>query len=671
MKRVSLDPTGTTVRAMVEACCPGASTQPDTVAEACALAARLVAALAPPARAGLLTAALTLESATVRPRFGWYRFSELDAASALDAVHWLRASRPRAWRLVGLLRDIAVVSWYEQDEVRREAGYDPAPFAEERARVRDRTWHSEIEAHRRLLLTPLADLGGAEQPRPEPSPPHQAHREEPHDLDCDVVVIGSGAGGAVAAAELAEAGLSVVVLEEGGYHPTESFTSSTAEALLRLYRDSGAAATVGRSPIAYAEGRCIGGSTTVNGAMAFRAPDRVLDGWARELSQSDMPDELDRYYTRVERLLSVTTQDPGSIGRDQELLRHGASALGWRVVENTRAQVHCAGCNLCTWGCPTGAKQSTLVSYLPRATAFGAEVWSDCRVDRVVFDGGRATGVLGRTTVPEGATEPRPPRPFRVRARHVVVAGGAIQTPALLQRSGLRSPALGRHLALHPGLAVAALFDDPVVGWKGTHQAYQVREFENQGIVMAAVNLPPALVARAMPLDGPDLAEMMAAYDHVVTAGVLVEDTSRGRVRAIGRGGTLATYRLGTRDVDTIVRATLLLTRALLAAGATKAHVPLGPGHIVRGESDVEALTRSAWRAGDLMANTVHLMGTARLGTDPRSPVCDPWGSVHERVGLSVADASLFPTPIGVNPMLTVQALATRVAARVAEGLLQ
>lgn len=668
MRTANLDPTPAAVRAMILACCPDAAARPATVEASCRLADRLMGRLPRPARAGLAAAAAALESASVRPRFGWHRFSALDPASALACVQWLRASRPRTWRVAGLLRDIAVVAWYEQPDVRLEVGYDPDGFVAERARERDQRWHTEIAAHRRLLLTPVGGTGPSATPA-DPAPPRQAHRDPWQDLECDVVVVGSGAGGAVVAAELAEAGLDVVVLEEGGYHPTESFTTSTAEMLIGLYRESAVTATVGRSPVAYAEGRCVGGSTTVNGAMAFRAPDRVVAGWARELRQHDLADELAGHYARVERLLSVSHQDAGSIGRDQELLRRGASALGWRVIDNTRAQVHCGGCNVCTWGCPTGAKQSTLVSYLPRATSFGATVWSDCRVDRIMFDGDRAVGVVGRTTVPEGAVDPRPSQPFRVRARHVVSAGGAIQTPALLQRSGVRGPALGRNLALHPGLAVAAVFDDPVVGWRGAHQAYQVREFEDDGIVMAAVNIPPSLVARAMPLDGPDLAAMMASYDHVVTAGVLVEDTSRGRVRAIGRDGALVTYPLGRRDIDTIVRATLLLTRALLAAGATTVHVPLGSSHAVRTTADVERLSSGPWGPGDLVTNTVHLMGTARLGVDPESSVCDPWGSVHGRSGLSVADASLFPTPIGVNPMLTVQALATRVAAHVTEGM--
>ena len=141
--------------------------------------------------------------------------------------------------------------------------------------------------------------------------------------------------------------------------------------------------TLGRIPVGYAEGRCVGGGTVVNGGMAFRAPDRVLTGWSGVSGDRGLSGgRLDDAYARVERFLSVGPPDPGSVGRDQDLLRLGADRLGWRVVDNQRNHVHCGGCNVCTWGCPTGAKQSTLVSYLPRAMSFGATIWSGCRVDQ-------------------------------------------------------------------------------------------------------------------------------------------------------------------------------------------------------------------------------------------------------------------------------------------------
>ncbi|MCU1457862.1 MAG: Oxidoreductase, partial [Actinomycetia bacterium] len=467
------------------------------------------------------------------------------------------------------------------------------------------------------------------------------------------------------AAELAEAGLSVVVLEEGDHHPTESFTSSTTAALRSLYREAGATTTIGRAPIGYSEGRCVGGGTVVNGGMAFRASERVLEGWAAATGDRALSGgRLDDVYARVERFLSVRPPDPGSVGRDQELLRRGAQRLGWRVIDDQRNHVHCGGCNVCTWGCPTGAKQSTLVSYLPRAMTFGAIVWSGCRVDRVLMEGKRAVGVQGRVVNADAGGQRRS---FEVRARRTVLCAGALQTPALLQRSGVRSPSrqIGRNLAVHPGAGVVAVFDEPVDGWKGAHQSLQVREFEDEGAVLAAVNLPPSLVARSLPFDGEQLAETMAAYNHMVTAGVLVEDTGTGRVRAMGTEGVVATYRVDDRDADRVSRSILSLAEALLTAGAHTVHLPFAGRAPIHTGDDLRRARAIPVAATDIALSTVHLMGTTRIGTDPLWAVCDPYGAVYDTVGLSVADAGLFPAPVGVNPMLTIMALATRAAGRI------
>lgn len=482
-------------------------------------------------------------------------------------------------------------------------------------------------------------------------------------LACDVVVVGSGAGGAVAAAELAEAGCTVIVVEEGPHHPTESFTGDDFAMVRALYRDGGVTATLGRPPIAYNEGRCVGGSTVINGAMAWRTPERVVDRWRlQEAMPALTPSALEPWFDRVERFLSVSTQAADSIGRDQHLLRVGAERLGWRVVDNRRAQVDCAGCNRCVFGCPTGAKQSTLVSYLPRAMAFGADVYADCRVDRIRFRGKRAVGVEGR--VLGGG-----PAPFTVDARAVVVACGAIHSPALLVRSGVRSPSrrIGHGLTVHPGASLVAVFDDLVEGWKGVHQAYQVREFDEEGIILAAVNLPPALVARSLALDGAALGQAMEDYPRMVMAGVLVEDTTIGRVR-IWRGQPVPTYSITPRDAQRVARALRLLGEALFAAGAARVYLPFGGNErVVRG---VDALRRIPDPSpGELELLTVHLMGTAAMGGDPTRHVCDPYGRVWDTVGLSVLDASLFPSPVGVNPMETIMTLSSRGAAGVAWDL--
>src|SRR5271154_2912738 len=299
------------------------------------------------------------------------------------------------------------------------------------------------------------------------------------------------------AAALAEAGVDVVLVEEGGYHGTETFTASSMRALRTLYRDGGGGMTIVKPSVLYAEGRCVGGSTTVNGGMSWRTPAQVLSRWSAEVDAIGEAD-MEPYFDEAESRLSVGQQDPETIGRDSELLKAGADANGWRIVPNRRNQLHCAGSNNCNNGCPTGAKQSMLVTSVPRALSRGARLYAGCRVTRITSSGvtGRFTG--GRT--------------LTVAARVVIVAGGSIQTPALLAPSRIRSASrqLGRNLALHPNANLIAFFDEEVTGWHGVHQAFQVREFVSDGIILTANNLAPPMLAAMMPGHGRELGERMA-----------------------------------------------------------------------------------------------------------------------------------------------------------------
>src|SRR3954452_14077369 len=356
------------------------------------------------------------------------------------ALAAMSAGLPVPPPLVAAVRSLLLTVAYEQPEAHRLLGYDPRVWISATAARRAQRWDVAISEQAEALLRPDPLVPGASSsPR---AGAFTGAAEVPGEIACEAVVVGSGAGGSVVAAELAEAGWDVVVLEEGPHIPTDRFSPDALTAFRTLYREGGLTTMLGVPPVSFAEGRCVGGSTTVNGGMAWRTPDAVLDGWRREHGLD--PAELEPLFDRVERRLSVALQDAGSIGRDPHLLRAGAEKLGWAVVDNRRAQVHCGGCNACVLGCPTGAKQSALVSYLPRAVAFGARVVSDCRVDRVLRDRKRATGV--GATASDG-------RRLVVRAPVVVVAAGALQTPPLRGRSGFRAPQvdLGRNLAVHPG----------------------------------------------------------------------------------------------------------------------------------------------------------------------------------------------------------------------------
>ncbi len=485
-------------------------------------------------------------------------------------------------------------------------------------------------------------------------------------LDCDVVVIGSGSGGAPVAAELAEAGFDVVVLEEGSYYQTRDFTADTSAMVRQLYRDGGASMAIGNPPILFQEGKAVGGSTVINGGMSWRTPEEILARWVKESGLDTTPQSLEPYFERVEKRIHVAPMDEDAIGRDNWLLKKGADAKGWKIIGNLRNQAHCVGSNRCAFGCPTGAKQSTLVSYIPRALHYGARVYADVRVDKIMMHGKRAVGVMARVAQSGGGLGPT----ISVRAKLVVASCGAIQTPALLSRSGLssRSGELGGNLSLHPNVKVVALFDEDVTGWKGAHQAFQVREFAHENIgTFAAVNLPPAIIAMSVPHRGKQLGALMDRYNHMVVAGLLCEDTAVGRVRTIN-GRPQAFYQLAERDAATMQRGLALLSELLFAAGARQVILPFHQATEVCSPDEARRLFSKQIPAKSWEVVTVHMMGTAKMGKDRATSVTDNFGFMHDVDRLLISDASLFPTPIRVNPMETIMALATRAAGHVIDN---
>jgi choline dehydrogenase-like flavoprotein len=302
------------------------------------------------------------------------------------------------------------------------------------------------------------------------------------------------------------------------------------------------------------------------------------------------------------------------------------------------------------------------VSYIPRALHFGARLLSDVRVERIRFTGKRATGLDGRVVRADGGDGPR----VTIHAKLVVAACGAIQTPALLARSGVRSPSgrIGHNLSLHPNVKLTAVFDQPVRGWEGVHQAYQVREFEGEGLLFAAVNIPPGILAMTSHPRGEALHRMMVDYDKTVVAGMLCEDTATGRVRTIA-GRPQAFYQLAEFDAHKLIRGVALLAELLFAAGARRIATPFAGVPELTGPDDTRRLYAHPIARQAMEVVTVHMMGTAAMGGDRARAVTDGHGRVHDADRLLVCDASLFPTPIGVNPMETIMALATRAAAHV------
>lgn len=476
------------------------------------------------------------------------------------------------------------------------------------------------------------------------------------ELECDVCVIGSGAGGAVAAAVLARAGLDVVVLEAGGYWSERDFDGAERAGLRRLYRGGGAAATDDQG-VSLIAGSCVGGGTLVNYTTSFRTPDDVLEEWGGlGFPADDLRESLDAVCER----LHVNTDHNLPSSRD-ELMRRGLESLGWHVDAMPRDVVGCEQgvvCGFCGYGCPLGAKQSTMRTWLEDAAAAGARIVVGAKARKVIVEKGRMVGV--------DAT------PVHVRTRRgVVAAAGAIETPALLLRSGLRNPNLGNWLRLHPATGVFGVFDEEVRPWEGTLQALYSDELRwldaGYGVKFETIPAHPALVSSALPWESAaGHRRLMEAFPHTSLIAVIPRDSGSGRVR-IGRDGEpITTYALGADDARRLARGIDGAGRILEAAGARE----IFTAH-ARHQRWADGFPDAAYRFGPGRGSlySFHLMGSARMGGSPATSAAGPTGETWEVPNLVVADGSAFPTASGVNPMITIEAIAHLNARRLTERL--
>jgi len=473
-----------------------------------------------------------------------------------------------------------------------------------------------------------------------------SRRRESRVIEADVCVVGAGAGGAVAAAELAEGGMDVVVLEQGPHHDADRFSARPLDMLARLYRDGGQTTTLGTPPILLPLGRGLGGTTLVNSGTCFRTPAAVLERWQREFGLEALTeDALDPCFARVEGALSIAEVTPELAGRNAAVARRGAEALGWSYGYLRRNARGCVGSGVCAFGCPTSAKQHVGITYVPRAEAAEAQVIAGADVRHVLVERGAARGVEARLVGAGGGR-------LQVRAPRVIVACGTIHTPLLLARSGLgrASGQLGRNLALHPATGAFALMDEVVDMARGVPQSFYVDEFASEGIMFEGVAGPPSYVAMSLPLSGKRHAAAMASYRNLAMFGLMVSDRSRGSVRALA-GRPVIRYELVEEDVARFRTGLRRMEELFRAAGAREVYLGL-PGGV----------TPERARARDLKLMAFHPLGTARADARPGHGVVDGDLRLHGVQGVHVADGSVVPSSLGVNPQLTIMALATRLA---------
>jgi choline dehydrogenase-like flavoprotein len=572
--------------------------------------------------------------------FPW-RFSRLDAAAREDFLRGMETSR------LGLYHELLLMA-----KVFATLGSAVSPEVEQRI---------GFSARCRL----------ADGSRPEPAGPLGETEPAGDGEECDVVIVGSGAGGAVAAATLAEAGLDVIVLEAGESFNRESYPSEPLDAIAGLYRDGGLTIAEGRPQIPVPVARTVGGTTVVNSGTCFRAPDRVLEEW-RQRFGIGWATELDDEFSQAEQFLQVTPVDPERMGRNGQLAMEGSAAIGAGGGPISRNAGSCVQCSSCPFGCEIDAKRGMHVSYLPRAVAEGARLRTGIEARQIIVENGRATGV--RCASAAGGTQSghmddfeSRRRAYAVRARcGVVVAGGALGTPELLLRSGLGGRQVGRNLHIHPACWVGARYEEEVRGWDGVMQSYYIDQWEPQRLLLEATFTPLAFGGAWLPGVGRTHQRSMLEFGHVGSIGVHLSDASSGRIDLTGAGALRARYKLTRDDADRLTFGIARAAEVHFAAGALEVYPNIARAGALTPEklADFEA---TRFKPSELRLEAFHPMGTARIAGE-RDGVCAPDGAVHGTAGLYVADASLFPASVGVNPMMTVIAFAARIAAELAKS---
>ena len=483
-------------------------------------------------------------------------------------------------------------------------------------------------------------------------------------IECDVVVIGTGAGGGVVGRELVEKGLAVAFVEEGELHRRESFTGSATHARNSFYRQKGTLVALGNSVMPILAGRMVGGSTAINTGTCFRTPSWILDDWCDRLSTNDFStDAMAPHFDRVERQLGVETARAEYLGGIARVVARGCEALGWRHFPLRRNAPDCDGQGVCDYGCPTGARRSTDLSYIPPALTAGAELYTGTHARRVLIENGRCVGLACEA---KSASGERVDITFRARA--VVLAGGAVPSPVFLLEQGIcnGSGQVGKNLSVHPSTAVSALFEEKIEMYNAIPQGYGCDQFHREGAIFLGAGAPLDFGAMMFPFNGRRLSEAMSAFDRVASLGILVEDEGRGRVRRAPGGGPLVSYWMKPRDVERLQMGISRVAELFFAAGARTVFPLLPRVPVLESKSDLARFRTTNLRTWDFLCTSFHPLGTCRMGRDARTSVVDLDHQAHELPGLFIVDGSTVPTPPAVNPQLTIMAMADRAAERIA-----
>lgn len=488
-------------------------------------------------------------------------------------------------------------------------------------------------------------------------------------VSCDVCIVGSGAGGAVLAEKLAVAGKKVIVLEDGGYHTSDTFTLEERSMMPRLYQEGSARATADQG-ILIAQGRAVGGTTVVNWTTCFRTPKRVIEHWHEHHGVEGVTHEaLVPHWEEIEKRLNVVKMRLDQVNRNNMVTWNGLDALGWHKDLLSRNVKNCAHTGYCGMGCPIDAKQSMLVTMIPAAVKAGADVYANAWVEKIVRDGRKCTQVVAKLRDP--MTDQFKNVTLTVKAKTTVLSGGAINTPAILLRSQIDpSGRTGKRTFLHPaigGIGIHAEAKDPFVG---SPQYVYSDQFVDRGDKMAflieGAPLFPMLAGGFNNALGLERQAFMELLPYCSVTGMLMHDgfnlkdpEEGGVVTLRGSGRPQIDYPWTPYFVEGLQEITRVAMQAQFAGGALQVLLPTG--HYARSNDEVErAIASAEWVPGRALVFVAHVMGGCAMGNDPNKSVVDSKTLRHHDFdNLFVVDGSVYPTSLTVNPQISIYGLAS------------
>lgn len=497
--------------------------------------------------------------------------------------------------------------------------------------------------------------------------------DEDQELEADVVIVGTGAGGASAAYEFANKGLAVVLIEEGYYYDRSHFTGNLFEVVPKLYRLE-PTGTIGNHIIPVPIGKNVGGTTTINSGTAYRTPAETLKAWQAEGLSELTLENLEPYFKEVEKILCVQHADPKHVGQLGEIMRTGAEGMGFKDMGPLpRNAEGCDGQGLCQFGCPTDAKKSTNVSYIPLALDAGAFLMTGFKAKKIIRDNlyndREAQGIEAFGKGANGKTIK-----LRIKAKKTIVAMGTFYTPVFLKRNGVRSQWLGENLSIHPAGVVTALF--PKNNFENTNkipQGYGIKDWREKGLMFEG-GTPPFLVHAVGSTNyGKAFVEEIENYQQTAYFGFMIKDLTRGKViQPWFMKFPILWYWVNKEDREQLFLGIKTLASFYLKAGAKEVYMT-GNAKIppIKSMQELETLFKKKRKISDFLLTAYHPLGTARIAENKMKGVCDVNHKVFDWESLYVMDGSAVPSSLGANPQVTIMSLSSRAARKIAEDLAQ